>query len=225
VRCRIAIVAAALVLAAVVPASAQTRPAAPKKQKEFVLGLTMPGPTALGETTADLLNGSGNPITLLRTKNSLGWGFGLETGMGWELKKSLWLEAVGSWTRTSLKSDVREDLEGAQGDVVSSPVSRFALEAAMVKYFGGKPNAAWFVRVDGGWMRETAGGATLTGDGFIGGGGLGYRRWFKTNGKGGVKRMGMRFEARALVRSGGLSLGESSVHVGPGFAAHLVWGF
>jgi hypothetical protein len=79
--------------------------------------------------------------------------------------------------------------------------------------------------VDGGWMRETAGGATLTGDGFIGGGGLGYRRWFRTNGKGGVKRMGMRFEARAVVRSGGLSLGESSVHVGPSFTAHLVWGF
>jgi len=221
-------VAAALVLVAVVPAAAQTKPAAPaapKKQKELVLGMTVPGPTSLGETTAELLSGSGNPITLLRTKNSLGWGFGLETGVGWELKKSLWLEATGSWTRTSLKSDVREDFEGAQGDEVSSPVSRFVLEAAMVKYFQEKGTSAWFVRVDGGWMRETAGGATLTGDGFIGGGGLGYRRWFKTNGKGGVKRMGMRFEARAVVRSGGLSLGESSVHIGPGFAAHLVWGF
>jgi hypothetical protein len=220
-----AVVAAALVLFSVVPAAAQTRPAAPKKQKEFVLGMTLPGPTSLGETTADLLNGSGNPVQLLRTKNSLGWGFGLETGVGWEMKKSLWLEATGSWTRTSLKSDVREDLEGAQGDEVSSPVSRFVLEAAMVKYFHEKGTGAWFLRVDGGWMRETAGGATLTGDGFIGGGGLGYRRWFKTNGKGGVKRMGMRFEARAVVRSGGLSLGESSVHIGPGFAAHLVWGF
>jgi hypothetical protein len=220
-----AIVAAALVFVAVVPAAAQTRPATPKKQKEFVLGMTIPGPTSLGETTAELLNGSGNPITLLRTKNSLGWGFGLETGVGWELKKSLWLEAAGSWTRTSLKSDVREDFEGAQGAEVSSPVSRFVLEAAMVKYFQEKGTGAWFVRVDGGWMRETAGGATLTADGFIGGGGLGYRRWFKTNGRGGVKRMGMRFEARAVVRSGGLSLGESSMHIGPGFAAHLVWGF
>ena len=219
------IVAAALVLMASAPAAAQTKPAAPKKQKEFVLGLTIPGPTSLGETTAELLNSSGNPITLLRAKNSLGWGFGLETSVGWELKKSLWLEAAGSWTRTSLKSDIREDFEGAQGDEVSSPVSRFVLEAAMVRYFREKGSGAWFLRVDGGWMRETAGGATLTGDGFIGGGGLGYRRWFKTNGKGGVKRMGMRFEARAVVRSGGLSLGESSVHVGPGFAAHLVWGF
>jgi len=221
-----AIAAAALVLAAAVPAAAQTAPATPKKQKEFLLGLTVPGPTSLGETTAELLNGAGNPLTLLRTENSLGWGFGLETGVGWELKKSLWLEAAGSWTRTSLKSEVREDLEGAQGDEVSSPVSRFVVEAAMVRYFREKGPGAWFLRVDGGWMRETAGGATLTGDGFIGGGGVGYRRWFKTSsGKGGVKKMGMRFEARAVVRSGGLSLGESSVHVGPGFAAHLVWGF
>jgi hypothetical protein len=119
------------------------------------------------------------------------------------MKKSLWLEATGSWTRTSLKSDVREDLEGAQGDEVSAPVSRFVFEAAMVKYFREKGTAAWFLRVDGGWMRETAGGATLTGDGFIGGGGLGYRRWFKTNGKGGVKRMG-----HALRSSRGRSFGR-----------------
>jgi hypothetical protein len=220
-----AILTAALILVAAVPAVAQTKPAVPRKQKEFVLGMTVPGPTALGETTAELLNGSGNPVTLFRTKNSLGWGFGLETGLGWEMKKSLWLEAMGSWTRTSLKSEIREDLEGAQGDEVSSPVSRFVLEAAMVRYFREKGTAAWFLRVDGGWMRETAGGATLTGDGFIGGGGVGYRRWYRTNGKGGVKRMGIRFEARAVVRSGGLSLGETSVHVGPGFAAHMVWGF
>jgi len=163
-----AIVAAALVTMAVVPAAAQTRPAqtrpaAPKKQKEFVLGLTMPGPTSLGETTADLLNGSGNPITLLRTRNSLGWGFGLETGVGWEMKKSLWLEATGSWTRTSLKSDVREDLEGAQGDEVSSPVSRFVFEAAMVKYFREKGTAAWFLRVDGGWGWDNYRALTTTG--------------------------------------------------------------
>ena len=229
-RARAAIVSIALLFATAAPAVAQTKPAAPAKQpakqKEFVLGLVIPGPTSLGETTAELLNGSGDPsVTLFRTKNSLGWGFGLETNIGWQLSKSLWLEASGSWTRTSLNSDVREDVEGAQGDQVSSPVSRFVLEGAVVRYFRVKGNGAWFFRADGGWMRETAGGATLTGDGFIGGGGIGYRRWWKTNGKGGVKRMGMRFEARAIVRSGGLSLGESSTRIGPGFAAHLVWGF
>lgn len=221
-----------LIVASAVPAAAQTKPAAqakpatPKKQKEFGLGLVVPGPSSLGETTAELVNGSGDPsVTLFRTKNSLGWGFGLETNLGWELKKNLWVEASGSWTRTSLKSDVREDVEDAQGDEVSSPVSRFVLEGAMVRYFREKGPAAWFLRVDGGWMRETAGGATLTEDGFIGGGGLGYRRWFRTTGKGSVKRFGMRFEARAVVRSGGLSLGESTTRIGPGFAAHLVWGF
>ena len=226
-RGRIAVACIVLAVATAVPAFAQTKPpAAPKKQKEFMLGLVMPGPTALGETTAELLNGAGDPsVVLFRTRNSLGWGFGLETNIGWELKKSLWLEASGSWTRTSLKSEIREDVEGAQGDEVSSPVSRFVLEAAMLRYFREKGPSAWFVRIDGGWMRETAGGATLTSDGFTGGGGLGYRRWFKTTGKGNVKRMGVRFEARAVVRSGGLSLEEGSVHVGPSFAAHFVWGF
>jgi hypothetical protein len=226
VRACIAALAATLILCLAIPAAAQTKPPAAKKQKEFTLGLVVPGPSSLGETTAELLNGSGAPsLTLMRSKNSLGWGFGLETNIGWELKRSLWLEASGSWTRTSLTSDIREDVEDATGDEVSSPVSRFVLEGAMLKYFREKGTSAWFVRLDGGWMRETAGGATLTGDGFIGGGGLGYRKWFKTTGKGGVKRMGMRFEARALVRSGGLSLGEDSVRIGPGFAAHIVWGF
>ena len=221
-----AVLSAALFLVAAAPAAAQTKPAAQKKQKEFSLGLVVPGPSSLGETTAELLNGAGDPgVTLFRAKNSLSWGFGVETNIGWQLKRNLWLEASGSWTRTSLKSDIREDAEGAQGDEVSSPVSRFVVEAAMLTYFREKSTSSWFIRVDGGWMRETAGGATLTGDGFIGGGGLGYKKWFKTAGKGNVKRMGMRFEARAIVRSQGLSLGESSVRIGPGFATHLVWGF
>ena len=70
-------VAAALVLRARLRQPHRPNRPLRRKQKEFVLGLTMPGPTSLGDTTAELLNGSGNPsVTLLRTKNSLGWGFG-----------------------------------------------------------------------------------------------------------------------------------------------------
>ena len=86
--------------------------------------------------------------------------------------------------------------------------------------------SAWFVRGSGGLMRETAGGNTLTGDGVIASGGLGLRHWWRTNGKGTFKRVGLRaWKAARTIRSGGISLGEDGIRFGPAGAAHLVFGF
>jgi hypothetical protein len=229
--------ASAFVLLFATVAQAQTRPSPPargvKKDKEFIVGGLFAGPVSLGTTQADLLNGSGDPsVTLLRTNNNLASGLGVEVNLGYQLKKEMWFEVSGGWTRLSFKSDIREDVEDAQGDSVSSPVSRFVVEGAVLFYLNKETlksevpaKSVWFLRFDGGWMRETAGGNTLTGDGFIGGAGIGMRHWWRTNGKGTFKRVGIRFEGRAVIRSGGLSLGDSSWSVGPAGAAHLVFGY
>jgi hypothetical protein len=209
-------------------ADAQTKPAQPavRKEREFNVGGLFLGPTGLGETQADLLDGAGNSsVILARTRNSIAFGYGVEASLGYQLKRATWFEVVGGWTRLSLKSDIREDIENAQGDVVSSPVNRFVLGGAALFYFHQKPKSSWFLRTDGAWMRETAGGNTLTGDGFIGGAGLGMKWWWKTGRKSAFKRIGFRFEGRALVRYGGLTLGESSFRIGPAGTAHLVFGY
>ena len=208
-------------------ASAQTRPPAkgPAKEREFLVGGLFAGPTSLGTTQADLLTGTGDEVTLARTRNRLASGFGAEVILAYQLKRTMWFEVTGGWTRLSLKSDIREDLEDAQGDSVVSPVSRFTVGGAARFSLSDRGKSSWFLRTEGSWMRETAGGNTLTGDGFLGGAGIGMRRWWTTGRKGKFNRIGLRVEGRAVVRVGGLSLGESSFRIGPAAAAHLVFGY
>lgn len=228
-------VAAVLALVAPPNAFAQTpgtqkpatqKPAGPKRAKEFLVGGIVAGPSSAGSASADLLNGAGDPsVTLFRVDNKLATGFGLEANIGVELRKALWIEITGAFTRQSLNSEIRDDFEDAADETISSGLSRFALEGAVVKYFREKPATSWFVRASGGWMRETAGGNTLAGDGVIAHAGLGWRRWFRSTGKGAVKRTGLRLEGRATIRSGGISLGREGIRVGPSGAAHFVFGF
>ena len=221
----LAATAAVLLIAAT--AHAQTAAAkAPRKQREFSLGGLVTAPMPLGDIEGNLLNGNGNEtLTFIGLENKLAMGYGVEGILGYQLGGRTWFEVAGSWSRPNLSSKVLEDADGEQGATISTAVSRFALGGALVRYLKDTGRTAWFVRLDGAWMRETAGGNTLTGDGFIGGGGLGWRHFWRTTGKGAVKRMGLRIEGRGVVRGGGLDLGESSVKFGAAGAAHLVFGF
>jgi len=197
-----------------------------KRAKEFLIGGIVTGPTPVGSADAELLNGAGDAsVTLFKTTSKIAPGFGLESNIGLQIGKALWVEVSGSFTRASINTDIRSDFENAFDETISSSMSRFTVEGGIVKYFHEKGSRAWFVRGTGGWMRETAGGNTLTGDGVIAGGGLGFRQWWRTNGKGSVKRVGLRVEGRAVVRTGGISLGEKGVRFGPAGAVHLVFGF
>lgn len=224
------VVTAVLTAASVLPAAAQTpatsKQAGPKRPRELVLGGLVAGPTSLGSADAQLLGSSGTPtVTLFSVEDRLATGFGVEMNIGIQLRRSLWAEVGGGWTRTSLDSKITDDFEGAEDVTISSSLSRFLLEGAAVWYLRDRGKSAWFVRLNGGWMRETAGGNTLTGDGFIGGGGVGFRHWWRTDGKGAVKRLGLRVEGRGTIRSGGISIGDSTLRFGPSGAAHLVFGF
>ena len=215
--------------AGVAPASAQTRtpPRPPTEHAtEFLIGGIVTAPTSVGSATAQLLDGAGNPsVDLFQLDNKLGIGFGVEANLGFQISRSLWLEVSGGWTRSNVESDIREDFEDAFDESISSAMSRFTLQGGVLRYFHDKGNSAWFVRGAAGWMRETAGGNTLTGDGIIAGGGLGWRHWWVTSRKGAANRVGLRLEGRADIRSGGISLGEKGIRFGPAGAAHLVFGF
>lgn len=206
------------------PSTAKPAPAA-KRPKEFFVGGLLTGPSSMGSADATLTAPNGSPLTLFSTDNGVGMGYGLELGLGFQIQKALWIEATGGWVRANLTTDVGNDYEGADSETIKEPMSRFMLGGAALYYLKQGARTAWFVRGGGGWMRETAGGATLTGDGFIGGGGIGLRHWWRTNGKGAVKRLGLRAEFRADIRTGGISFGESGVRFGPGGAVHLVFGY
>lgn len=211
---------------AVAQTTAAAKKPGPKRAKEFVVGGILAGPSSLGSADAILLGGTGSSaVTLFRTENRMATGYGVELNLGLAIRKALWAEVGGGWTHAGLGTKITSDFEGAESETLSSPMSRFTLEGALLWYFRERGKTSWFVRAGGGWMRETAGGNTLTGDGVIGGGGAGVRHWWRTNGKGSVKRLGFRAEFRAGLRSGGISLGEGSLRFGVGGAGHVVFGF
>lgn len=218
-------------LACAVTASAQTTPAAaarkpgPSRSFELVAGGALASPMSMGSASANLLRSDGSNLRLFETENSFGFGLGLELNLGFRLTPKVRVEASGTWMRVSARSRISDDFESASSTTISSPVDRLVLEGAALWFFREKGKTAWFVRGSGGWMREFAGGYTLSKNGGTGSGGVGLRHWWRDGGKGRIKRMGVRAEFRAAIRSGGLSLGETGTRLGAAGLGHVVFGF
>jgi hypothetical protein len=223
-RLRAAVLAAGAIVSGAAPALAQTAPA-PSRPKEFTAGVTWLGPTSLGTANAEFVRPDGSPFPIFEAEHSLGSGFGVHAGMGFPIRGSVWGEFNGAWTRTSLETRVSNDVENADVEPISTAVSRLAVEGAALWYFRQKGRTAWFVRGGGGWMKELPEGNAVAGNGFLGSGGIGLRHWWREGRRGALRRLGLRVEFRTDLRSGGLTLGESSLRITPVLAGTMVFGF
>ena len=218
-------------LGAAATATAQTRPApttkkpGPSRAFELVVGGVFTSSLTMGSADANLLRPDGSNLALFRTENSFGPGAGLELNLGFRVSRTVRVEASGTWMRVSARTRVSDDFESAPDQTISSPVDRLALEGAGLWFFRDRGKTAWFVRGSAGWMREFAGGYTLSKNGTIGSGGVGLRHWFRGGTKGRLKRLGVRAEFRGVFRSGGLSLGDSGARIGAAGLGHVVFGF
>ena len=219
-----AVVAAGSIAAGAAPAFAQAAPK-PSRPKEFTAGLALLGPTSLGAASAELLRSDGSTLEIFDTKNSIGRGLGIQAGLGFQIRRSVWGEFNGIWTRTSLETRISGDLENADFEPISTAVSRLAIEGAALWYFRQRGKTAWFVRGGGGWMKELPEGNALAADGLTGSGGVGLRHWWREGTRAKPRRLGLRVEFRADLRSGGLTLGEGSLRITPVVAGTLVFGF
>jgi hypothetical protein len=212
-------------------ASGQTRPAPPTKNAgpghefELVVGGLFTSRIAMGSADANLIAPDGSNLVLFRTENSFGPGAGLELDLGFRVSKTFRAEASGTWLRVNARTRISSDFESASDQTLSSPVDRLTLEGAGLWTFRETTKTAWFARGSAGWMREFAGGYTLSKNGAVGSGGVGVRHWWRSGSKGTIKRMGVRAEFRAVFRSGGLALGTSSSRLGVAGVGHVVFGF
>jgi hypothetical protein len=229
-RCAVVIVlchAFALVPNAVAQTTAAApRKAGPKKERDFTVGAVFSGPLSQGSANAEELGSSGAPsLTLFTTKNEMAPGFGVDAAFGFQLHRKLWVEAGARLMKTGLRTSITDDFEDASDVTIEAPVTRISAEGALLWYFREKGKTAWFVRGSGGVLRDLSGDFTFAESGFIGSGGVGVRYWWRTNSKGAFKRVGLRAEFKALVQSGGASLGGRSTSIGPAGAVHLVFGY
>ena len=82
-----------------------------------------------------------------------------------------------------------------------------------------------FVRVGLGWMRQITADAALARDASIANAGAGVKYWWRDSAQAAIKRLGLRFEGRMVVRSGGIALSKRSVSVRPAVAVGMFFGF
>lgn len=204
------------------PAATQ-KPAGPGRGKEFVLGGSWLGPVGMGSSSAELLRSNGTTLTLFETENSLGQGFGLTGGVGFELTKSMWVEVLGGYSQATLRTEVTGDFEDADIEPIRATIGRFTVEGAALFYFGASGSSAWFARGGGGWGRELDESRALAEDTFHGTGSIGWRHWWGQ--PKGRTRSGLRASGGLEIRTGGLTLSESDVRFGPVAAFHVFFGF
>lgn len=213
-----------------VDASAQTpaaKPAVPRLEREFSVGGAVTLPTSMGSADATLFGSNGTPaLTLFRTENKMGLGFGPDVILGYQLSRRLWFEVAGGLTFTNLQTRIVDDFEAAPDETLEAPVTRLTGEGAVLWYLGAPgAKSSWFIRGSGGMMYETAGELSVSESGFTGSGGIGFKRWWRTAGKGTFKRIGLRAEFRGVLRMSGITLAERSTTFGPVGTVHVVFGY
>jgi hypothetical protein len=135
------------------------------------------------------------------------------------------VEATGTWTFTTIRAKVSTDIEGAPDATLTEDLSRVSVEGSARWRLAGDARRGLYVRAGAGWMRELAAGATLSETGVIGNVGAAMKYWWGASSSVQRRRLGLRLDGRAVLRSGGVDLGEGGVRLAPAASANLMIGF
>lgn len=207
--------------------SPQSRPPAASRDRgiEVTVGAAWTGGNSFGSADANLQAPNGSSLTLFKTSSDLGAGGGLEAHVSFRVAKPLAAEVSGTWTHQTISTSVSGDFENADSLTATVGVSRFTFEGSGVWTLNGRGHARWFVRGGFGWMREVDETGVLVEDGTIANVGGGVKYWWRDQARGSFRKIGLRVEARAAIRSSGISLDQKSTRVAPVLAGGLVFGF
>jgi len=157
--------------------------------------------TALANETRNPSTGS-SPLTLFQGEPEFTRGLGFNARVGFFFGPRFSVEGGLEVTRPSLDVRTSGDFESATDTTAESPLTEYIVEGSALYHFG-SGSFVPFVVAGGGYLRQVLEDASTieTGNEVHGGGGVKY--WFS-------RRLGVRAEARASSRSGGLSLDASN---------------
>jgi opacity protein-like surface antigen len=218
------LVVAALTLGS--PARAQGPEEYPRAHRvEIAAGVAWTGRASLGDGSADLTRNE-DPVTpypIFTTDSTLAAAPGFEGRLGYSVSKALSVEVIFTVARPTLETAVSGDVESAPPVTASEHVSQYTVEGGVVLHltrwrFGGR--AVPFVSGGMGYLRQLHEHRELaeTGQVYSVGGGVKYV-WVERP-VGAVKGLGVRAEARLLVRRGGIDLQpDEASHTSPAVAA------
>jgi len=223
-RARVVTVVLALV-AGLPPAVLAQSPTGPEPGRvEATIGLTWIGRETIGSGDATETTRSGSALSLFNTSTDLAAGSGFEARLGFTLSRAFELEASGAYAVLHLRTEIVGDYENAVSASPAETIRQFTAGAGLLWYprhRQARPaNVVPFLMGSGGYLRELHEGAVLieTGRYYEVGGGVKFLFGWRKGTL--LKGVGLRVDARALARTGGIAF-DGRAHVSPELGAAL----
>jgi hypothetical protein len=204
-------------------ARAQT-PRAKGPRIELGVGAVWTRGASFGSSNANEIAPNGTNVALFDTSNSLTAATGVEAQLGFRVTSRFWVEASGSWSHVQLVTRESADFEGQGALTLAAPASQFTAEGSALWCFKRRRRVEPFVRVGVGWMRDLTSDTVLATDGLIATVGGGMKYWWREPDRGWLRRIGLRADVRAVLRTG-LSLTDRRRMVSPAVCGSAVIGF
>ena len=214
-----------VLLVLLAPGVAQAQATATTDRVEVGGGVRWVGGAALGDTDATLGTASGGSFVQFASASELGPAVVVEGRVGVRLSRALQVEVSVSYGTAALRTRLDSDVESIPDVTVSEPITRYTIEGTLVASLDRwrRGRVTPFVSAGGGYLRELHDGRTLveTGRVFHAGGGVTVP--IRTS-RAGASAVGIRADARIVVRSGGVLFDDDPV-VAPAAGASVFFRF
>jgi hypothetical protein len=188
---------------------------------ELSAGVVWGGGLDLGSAAATETSPAGQPVPIFATSTTLGALAAFEGRIGWRFSRSFTAEADATVGQHDLRIALSNDVEGAPAATVSERVDQFTIGGALLWHAPlGSPRLRPFAAAGGGYLRALHENATLaqTGHYYQFGGGVDVL--LASRGTARLKAVGVRVDARALVRINGVAF-DAAARTAPAAAASL----
>jgi hypothetical protein len=178
---------------------------------------------SLGSVEATETRSGGGRFTLFTSDSRLDAAAGVEGRLGVRLSETLQAEAAGSYTKPTLVARIGSDAEGIPDVTVPETITQFAVEGAILldlSRFKVGTRGVPFVSAGAGYNRQLHETATLIEHGIVYHIGGGANVALKVRPDRALKTFGLRLDARAIIRTGGIAFDNNS-HAGASFGGTL----
>jgi hypothetical protein len=206
------------------PAAAQSGSEPAAGRIEIAAGPWWMGASSVGARDATLTAPNGGPFRLFSTSSELASASGVELRVATRVAPFLDAEVVASYGVPRLTTSVSADTENGPATTASEPIRQIAIEGAAVIYVARRPGPRLvpFVTAGGGYLRQIHEMQTVIESGHIYhlGGGIKVPLLSRAAAQMWVKQVGVRLDARAVVRTAGVTL-DGRAHIAPALAASL----
>lgn len=221
---RVLTVALGLVACAPLPVLAQPPTGPEPGRVELGIGWMWIGREAVGSGDATETTSSGGALLLFSTATQLAAGNGLEARAGLKLTRAFELEARGRYAVPRLRTEINRDYENAVPVTASEPVQQFTAGGGLlwyVRHHQAQPaRVAPFLVAGGGYLSELHEGSVLVETGRFYEVGGGVKFLFRRRERTFLKGVGLRIDARAMMRTGGIAF-DGRARVSPDLGAAL----